>query len=56
MKNEKIVDDSEPQPHEFCSVECPCGHWNDRLRRPRPSGVRGKPNLDVVEGNRDAAR
>lgn len=53
---EIIDDEPEPEAHLYCSVDCPCGHWNDRLRRPRPSGRRGKPNLDVVEGNRDAAR
>jgi hypothetical protein len=44
--------------HQFCSVECPCGHWNEYRRRAttRADGRRGKPNLDIVEENGDAAR
>lgn len=53
-----IGEEPEIDAHQFCSVDCPCGHWSEYRRRAttRADGRRGKPNLDVIEENRDAAR
>lgn len=49
---------SESEYHEFCSVDCPCGHWPSTLRRAtsRGDGRRGKPNLDVIDSDHQADR
>lgn len=51
-------DDSEIKPHEFCSVDCPCGHWREHYRRAtrRADGRRGRVTLDTQEGNNDGSR
>lgn len=53
-----MSEEPEVEAHKFCSVDCLCGHWNDYLRRAttRADGRRGRPNLDVIEENRDASR
>lgn len=43
----------------FCVATryCPCGHWNGgSYATSRADGRRGKPNIDVIEGNSDASR
>lgn len=58
MTPEELNDEREPEAHAFCSVDCPCGHWREYRRRAttRTNGRRGKPNLDVIEGNENASR
>lgn len=58
MTPEELDEERKTEPHEYCSVDCPCGHWPGYLRRAttRADGRRGKPNLDIIEENGDAAR
>lgn len=53
-----IGEEPEINTHEFCSVDCPCGHWSEYRRRAttRANGRRGRPNLDIIEETGDAAR
>lgn len=53
-----LPDEPEVQAHDHCSIDCPCGHWNEYRRRAttRADGRRGKITLDVVEDNDDGSR
>lgn len=53
-----LPDEPEIQAHEYCSIDCPCGHWSEYRRRAtsRGDGRRGKPNLDIIDSDHEADR